>query len=300
MKKTLLILFALVQISVYGQLEYTFVKSTGTYTELVSPTVVPGAWTQTFKTKLPFSFTYFSKPFDSLKIIPNTISFTASKDDVISMGQEYYYDTLNMKPAESEISYLIAGTTPNRIVKVQFKNLKVVPYDTAEHYIVNGQIWLYETTNNIEFHFGPSDITDINFTDYYFGFRDSDGSPYLAISGTAANPSLVKVANAGTFKGISSQPANGTIYTFAPYIPSSNLSGILKPYQFATTKDGFKILSTSKVEFKITNMLGVNLQSEIVEGNEIFSFNTSHLSTGMYLVEVVSNDQTFFEKIIVQ
>lgn len=300
MKKSLLILFALVQISVYGQLEYTFVKSTGTYTELVSPTIVPTAWSQTFKTKLPFSFTYFSKPFDSLKIIPNTISFTASKDDVISMGQEYYYDTLDMKPAESEISYLIAGTTPNRIVKVQFKNLKVVPYDTAEHYIVNGQIWLYETTNNIEFHFGPSDITDINFTNYYFGFRDSDGSPYLAISGSAANPSLVKVVNAGTFNGISSQPADGTIYTFAPYVPSSSVNGIVKPYQFANTKDGFKILSTTQTELKIENLLGQTVGSEIISANEIFSYKTAQLSKGMYLLTVVSNDQTFFEKIIVQ
>lgn len=300
MKKSLLILFALVQISVYGQLEYTFVKSTGTYTELVSPTVVPGAWTQTFKTKLPFSFTFFSKAFDSLKIIPNTISFTASKDDIISMGQEYYYDINNNKPSGSEVSYAIVGTTPNRIVKVQFKDLEVVPTDTAENYMVNGQIWLYETSNNIEFHFGPSDITDINFTEYYFGFRDSDGSPYLAISGSATSPSLVKVTNAGSFKGINSQPSDGTIYTFAPYVPSSNISNILKPYQFASTKDGFKILSTDKVEFKITNMLGVNLHSEIVDGSGIYSFNTSHLSAGMYVVEVVSNNQTFFEKIIVQ
>ena len=86
---------------------------------------------------------------------------------------------------------------------------------------------MYETTNNFEFHFGPSDITDINFTEYYFGFRDSDGSPYLAISGSAASPSLIKVANAGTFKGISSQPTDGTIYAFAPYVPSSSLSGIV-------------------------------------------------------------------------
>ncbi|MDI1233842.1 MAG: T9SS type A sorting domain-containing protein [bacterium] len=300
MKKSLLILFALIQISVYAQLEYTFVKSTGTYAELVNPTVLPDAWTQTFKTKLPFSFTFFSKAFDSLKVIPNTISFTAAKDDVISMGQEYYYDTLDNKPAASEISYAIIGTTPNRIVKVQFKNLEVVPYDTAEQYIVNGQIWLYETTNNFEFHFGPSTITDINFTEYYFGFRDSDGSPYLAISGTAASPTLVKVANAGTFMGISSQPANGTVYTFAPYVPSSGVLGIDKPYQFANTEEGFKIISSNKVTFEITNVLGQNITSQNVDGNNTFIFNTNQLSKGMYLVSIVSNNQIFFEKIIVQ
>jgi len=300
MKKSLLILLALVQISVYGQLEYTFVKSTGTYTELVSPTVLPGAWTQTFKTKLPFSFTYFSKSFDSLKVIPNTISFTAAKDDIISMGQEYYYDINNAKPAASEVAYAIVGVTPNRIVKVQFKNLEVVPTDIAESYTVNGQIWLYETSNKIEFHFGPSNITDLNFTEYYFGFRDSDGSPYLAISGSAAAPTLVKVANVATFKGISSQPSSGTIYTFAPYVAPSSLNGLIKPYQFANTKEGFKIVSNEKVEFQINNLIGENIHTQSVGGDEIFSFNTTHLSKGMYLVAIVSNNQTFFEKIIVQ
>lgn len=300
MKKSLLILFVFVQISVYAQLEYTFVKSTGTYTELVSPTVLPGAWTQTFKTKLPFTFTYFSKPFDSLKVIPNTISFTAAKDDIISMGQEYYYDINNAKPAASEVSYAIVGSSPNRIVKVQFKNLEVVTSDTAEDYTVNGQIWLYETLNKIEFHFGPSTITDVNFTEYYFGFRDADGSPYLAISGSAASPSLIKVANVATFKGISSQPSNGTIYTFEPYVAPSNLQSIIKPYQFANTKEGFKILSNEKVDLQICNLIGENVYNQSVESNEVFLFNSTQLSKGMYLVAIVSNNQTFFEKIIVQ
>ncbi len=300
MKKILLMVFVLFQISVYGQLEYTFVKSSGTYTELVSPAVLPDAWTQTFKTKLPFTFTFFSKTFDSLKVIPNTISFTAAKNDIISMGQEYYYDTIDMKPAESEISYLITGTSPNRIVKVQFKNLKVVPYDTAEHYIINDQIWLYETTNNIEFRFGPSSITDINFKEYYFGFRDSDGSPYLAISGTVASPTLVKVINVSTFKGIESQPVNGTIYTFAPYLATSGIQSISKPYQFNSTTNGFSMLPTSNASLTIYNILEEQVDTKNIESGELLNYHTAELSKGMYVVSIFVKNQTYFEKIIVQ
>ncbi len=300
MKKILLILVAAICFNAYGQLEYTFAKSTSTYTPLTGNTVVKSAWIGDFITKTPFQFEYFGKKYDSLNILPNSVSFTSYKADIISMGSDNYYFDGELYPVGSEISYNITGTAGDRIIKVQFKNLRSNTSDSTEEYTVNNQIWLYEKGGKFQFHFGPNVITDVNFDQFFFGFIDYDNSPYLAISGTATSPVLFHVLTAGTFKGIPTHPTDGTVYTFDPYVPSSNISTIDKPYSFANTQSGFSVYSINASTLTVTNVLGQIMETKKMDVGSTLNYNTSGLPLGMYLLTIISDNKTFTEKIIVQ
>lgn len=299
MKKLLLLFFIAVSFKAQSQLDYTFAKSTGTYTALSSPTVATTAWPQTFHIKIPFQFKFFTKSYDSLKITPNSISFTKHKADFISMGQEDYYYTGTLYPPGSEISYAITGSAPNRIIKVQFKDLRVATTDTADRYIVNNQIWIHETTNVIQMHVGPSNITDLSFETYYFTMLDYDNSPYLAISGSAASPTLVQVMNVSTFKGINTQPADGTIYTFTPYTPSTSIKTIAKPYTFNRISDGFSVNGLANSTITLYDITGKVIASGNSGENAVFHYSFNDLIAGVYLVSIQQGDQIFTEKVLV-
>lgn len=65
--------------------------------------------------------------------------------------------------AGSFISYRIDGSTGDRIAKVEWKNAGLY-YDLEKNgkatMFTNHQIWLYEKNGTLEFHYGPSQITD--------------------------------------------------------------------------------------------------------------------------------------------
>jgi len=65
--------------------------------------------------------------------------------------------------SESPISYLLEGTSPNRIFKMEIKNAgSYYEFDAlgTTDMFFNHQLWLYEGSNQIEFRYGPSSIDD--------------------------------------------------------------------------------------------------------------------------------------------
>ncbi len=65
----------------------------------------------------------------------------------------------------SNISYIIDGDAPNRIFKLQWKNC-ALNGDVGETMRVNFQMWLNETTNAIDFRYGPSIDFNIGATGF--------------------------------------------------------------------------------------------------------------------------------------
>lgn len=303
MKKTLLVLFLLAFISVRAQLDYTLTYSTSTYTELSGATDISNtAWTSYYHTTMPFTFEFFGRPYDTINIMANSsttgIFFSSSGVDFIFFGAESYYPE-NNDPSLSPVSYQVTGTSPSRIIKVQFKNFYAVCQDTSEDYIVNNQIWLYEKSNKIEYHFGPNLITDLNVTNYYIGIIDYDNSPYLAIDSTSAHPKLVRVFNAGDFEGIHSHPADGQVYTLTP---SSNtgVANVVKPYAFASIPQGFMVNPDHAAHISLYDVAGRVVGEFDAREKERSAYRLDQLSTGIYLVKIEMGTQQFIEKIIIQ
>lgn len=303
MKKALLVISFLAFIGVRAQLDYTLTYSTSTYTELSGATdISTTAWTSYFHNKLPFTFEFFGKPYDTINIMANSSSagifFSSTGVDFIFFGAESYYPG-NNDPSMSPISYLVTGTSPDRILKVQFKNINAVCQDTAEDYIVNNQVWLYEGSNKIEYHFGPNMITDLNVTDYFIGIIDYDNSPYLAIDSTADHPKLVRVFNAGAFEGIHSHPANGQVYTLTPS-GNTGVHSVVKPYAFANTPQGFMVNPGYDAHIALYDASGRTIGEFDARANERSAYHCEQVSSGIYLVKIEMGTQQFIEKIIIR
>ncbi len=127
----------------------------------------------------------------------------------------------------SPISYSTEGQPGSRIQKIEFNNagsyFEMDELGTLDMY-VNFQCWLYEGSNNIEFHFGPSSIP--NPLVFYgggngpeCGLTDYDEFDNLFtnghfLMGSASNPFLSE-----DLSFINGTPASGTVYRFTYIAP---------------------------------------------------------------------------------
>jgi hypothetical protein len=302
MKLTFTILFTFLIVGLLkAQTEYTLTHSTGTYTELTNPTTINKVWDfEDAMIKLPFKFKYFKKDFDTIYVTMQSAFFSrpGTNYDNIFYGSFNYYPE-NDDASMSPVSYAITGTTPNRILKVQFKNIKAEVIDVEEEFTANYQMWFYESSSKFEFHFGPIVNTDLNLNEHIMGFIDVDNSPYLAISGTASEPTLVRVTSAASFKGISTHPANGQIYTFNPETPSTSTQVINKPYTLTNNENGMIITSNSKIEIEVLDLNGKQVLNQNNDNLNSYIVNTNLLQSGLYIVRIKAEDVSFNEKLVV-
>jgi hypothetical protein len=303
MKKIVLFTFFLACTSLFAQLEYTLTKSTATYTNLTSPTsLTTNAWAGEAVFRLPagMRFKFFGKPYDTVHVAASSgifFSYNPSNTDLIFFGTETYYAQDNT-PSKSPVSYIVTGLAPERVIKIEFRNFYGILSDTSEDYIVNNQIWLYEANNLIEYHFGGSVITDVNSNEFYIGLIDYDNSPYLAIDGTAANPTLVRVTSVGSFDGIATHPLNGQVYTLTPKTVSVNR--LTKPYGFAQGDNSFRLNSEEPANIGVYDISGKLVETiEHVPG-QMLRHQFSNISAGIYMVNIVINNVQFTEKILIQ
>lgn len=133
-------------------------------------------------------------------------------------------DTLSLSP----IAYQVEGEEGQRILKVEWSNAgsydEWTEWGTVSMYI-SFQMWLYEGTNVIEYHYGPEMIQDPAV--FYFqgigAFIGLSGydleniqfNDIHLLQGPASNPALTdqEIPVTGT-------PAEGAVYRFAPVASS--------------------------------------------------------------------------------
>jgi len=121
----------------------------------------------------------------------------------------------------SKISYKIDGAVGSKILKAQWKNVKIQSGQTGN--FVNLQIWLYQN-GIIEYRYGPSSVN--NASGYTTSTGPSVGIFYspsdvsqiyqkLWVYGLPPSLQLDSSKNI-SFPNISGVPANGTVYRFVP------------------------------------------------------------------------------------
>jgi hypothetical protein len=302
MKKILLAIFTLSFSGLFAQLDYQLTYSNSTYTELSGANDISNAaWSSEYVLKMPFSFKYFDKSYDTMHIMVNTaasgVFFSTAGVDLIFFGTEQYVPE-NDDIALSPVSYITTGQAPNRILKLQFKNIHAKAA-ADEEYTVNYQFWFHETTNKIEYHFGPNVITDINTDEFFFGMIDYDNSPYLAIDSSASKPVLTRIVNAGNFNGINTHPANGQVYTLTPKAGVS-VNSLSKPYKFNHLENSFKFSASQSATVEISDLSGKSLEVIDYKAGDVLRKEFAGLSAGIYLVNIRMNETQFIEKIVVR
>lgn len=297
MKKYLLLITLGLTLSINAQMLYKLHDTTATYTEMNGGTDVSfAAWDSSHKVILPFAFKYFDKPYNNVYITYNGVYFSDNGVDIVSYGSDEFVAE-DLDPTLSPISFDIVGNVGDRIVKIQYKNVREMNSDTAFEYFLNNQIWIYENGNKIEFRFGPNSITDPLYNEFFIGLIDADNSPYYAIDSSAANPVLVRVISAGTFNGIPSYPVNGQVYTLSPS-NSSSIDRISKPYAYVNNENGFTFSSENEAVIEVFDINGKLTATYNYDGSSERTAFDIDCSNGIYVVNIKMESQNFNEKLL--
>ena len=230
MKKTYLLAFAVIAYSVSAQLP-TLSSRTNTYAHLVGATQLfkDSIWddpaddydTKVSGFKMPFKWKFGWYSVDTVVAGDGYISFN-NMDTSVSIGilADLVDRGFGSSKSKSPISYLSTGTTPNRIVKIQFRNFGFLGQENVSVPLTdsgNAQIWLYETGNKYELHFGVSSVKDsTNSLDGSDGltiayFRANQGSFFdgRVVDGTFAAPKWASLLSGNMIMGM---PANGSVF----------------------------------------------------------------------------------------
>ena len=222
-------------------LSYSFSQTTGNYQNLTGATSINNGipWDDpTYNVPMDFPFTMFGKRIDSLTFDlslggslmgycgsdstyqPVLLPFDA---DLIDLG---YYGVAGT--SLSPLSYKVEqGIMPfSRILKIEWQNAGSYD-DTTYSDFVNFQLWLYEGSEDIEIHIGPSSIA-VDTLFFYgnagplVGFFQInpltfDFANINCLSGMATSPTL-----ADSLSYLTGVPTNGTIYKFTNLVAGTD------------------------------------------------------------------------------
>jgi hypothetical protein len=293
---------------------YTFTYSTGTYTDLMGGTNISAGMTwddPQLACPIGFDFKLFGVAFDTAWVSdPWEVGFGTDIGD----GFDYYFtpygaDLLDRsfgdgtnKP-KSPISYLLVDTAPNRILKIEWRNAgyleEIMDTNiTKKTNFINLQLWLYETTNNIEIHWGAHNVTipEIIYageTGPYIGLNNDIALKYYTLTGDSTKPKITPQP----FGFINGTPPNGMIYKFdAGYINSiaDQKSNIYSVYP-NPVRDVLQIRMPDNRErliITIFNMQGKEIMTSQFSNTNHVHLNVNALDQGIYLLKIQDAEST--------
>lgn len=284
---------------VKSQVSYRFEQTTGTYADLSGHTVIQNPnfssgdlhpidlTGETFWFyKTPFTFggikTFHLQTNGNIRIDNDSSA-------IIVDGAFIFLDSIDNN---SEISYKVEGTSGNKIVKVQWKNLKIRTGQPNNY--INVQIWVYQATGIIEIHYGPSSASNAS------GFTESGATAGINVGIFYAPDNFSKfyeklwlnnepsnlVIDSSTqlvFKALKGVPPNGSVYRFVPkfsLVSSPEIKGdkLVTMYPNPTANIVHFTVPQSGI---VTDITG----KTVIAFTEAETINVSGLSPGTYLLK---------------
>ena len=308
---------------------YTFNASTDLYEDLDKSKSLNNSMTWQnphYDIPIGFDFTLYDKTIK--KIILNGLgwggSLTSSTkgiytlliaygSDLVDRGYNMISDTITQE-SKSNISCQLDSVNNKKILKIQWKNAGFyheLADDSISSDYINFQLWLYEESNDIEWHFGPSRISKPNlcynnysgtyialFPMFDHGINAVLGKGYV-LTGDPTNPKLLWVDNQEPHH-IDGTIPNGTIYRLSRQsIGLDNLNTseiILSPNP---VRESFSILSNNNTP-AIEEIIVYNAQGQIVKKVNFLKnkIDVSSLIRGVYLVKIITEKGLFFKKMV--
>jgi len=205
---------------------------------------------------------------------------------IIVDGAFTYLDSIN---ESSSISYSIEGSTGEKLIKVQWKNLKV-RVGKADNF-VNLQIWVNQKTGVFEIHYGP--VSANNQSGFntstgpqvgIFYSRDNFTKCYekLWIKGSPTDPKQDSLANY-SFLAMSGIPLEGVVYRFIPKFKDLSINDKITKKQLMISPnpihDGWLNL-TEFGNYEITDGIG----KSIISVHDERSIDVGSLKSGIYFI----------------
>lgn len=311
MKQTLLVL-SVVCVSFLNAQPYNFSQTTSTYTLLSGETVLtttsPWTYASAFTVPIGFTFNFMGTNFTTVYVEGSGFTYFDFNYYNLALPFTVKLQSKGSSGNNSPISYKTEGLAPNRITKVQWKNAGFY-FDTTS--TINFQMWLYETTNEIEVHIGsnsvpnPSVVYQENGSDGpvvgLFEFISSTNCTYsCCLSGSPNAPAVNNPTGSVNIFGpsLTGTPADGTVYIFDPN-PSSiseSAPGAFSLYPNPATD--FIVLNCElPIEWcSIYSLEGMLITDRIPNSNQLF---VGDLPMGVYLIEIKTENVISRQKLVI-
>ena len=214
--------------------------------------------------------------------------------------------------SDSPISYQLTGDQGSRILKIQWLNagIREVDGDDDPNDYINFQIWLLETSNKVEVHYGSSQTSDDSYgynDGPGFRFWDLEGNYGICVWGFEDFPNWEYVLFEGPIGGclLNGTPSSGRVFSFYPNPTVSIIDLVSNSFDFDV------IIHTSWYSRIDINHYqeGGHYQLDVFDGQgrkvieQILSkpstiMNMNKLNTGIYIFVLRMNNQYCTKKVI--
>lgn len=287
-----------------AQNAYQFYETTAAYTNLNSDTRISFAYLAANNRYLlselngeTFRWYAIDFPLGGIKTFHveanGDLRFDNDSSLIIVDGAFTYLDSID---ADSRVSYKIEGTAGDKVVKAQWKNLRMQVGPAVN--FVNLQIWVYQASGIIEIHYGPSSSNNqsgYNTTSGpqvgMFFSKDDFSKCYqkLWLNGSPAAYTLDSAKNY-TFKAMAGVPVEGTVFRFVPRFATT--TGMAEPHDTGSgmfvypnpVNNGWLQLQ-KRSDYTVYDLQG----KQLLQAKNEAELNVQLLPPGMYLLR---NDQS--------
>jgi hypothetical protein len=305
---TTLLVALLLFSSAFAQLgsRYTRTQTTGTYTAITGGTALPfpNFDDGVVRDRLPFTIRFNGTNYDTINICTNgfvnfgiastsTASANLFNTSPTNLVVAPWWDDLLLTDS-ARVGTL--GTAPNRVWVVQYPNVRDYYNNTVTGALqLNFQIRFYETTNVIEFWYGPKvgTVASTN-SEASVGMKGATGGSGDFIDGISGSTTT----GVSTRTSATDFPAAGTIIRFTPSTSSVSQVSNAAPKSFAlsqnypnpfnpSTSINYQLQTASAVRLEVFDMLGRNVGVLVNQaqpaGSYTANFNASQLASGIYM-----------------
>ncbi len=212
-------------------MNYNCTAPGGTYAALSSPTVLLGSNQDdalSSATPIGFNFDFAGISYTQFKASSNgwitfntsitssnpfnDLTFTADRPILAPLWDDLATNS------SGAVSYLLSGTSPNRILKVEWKQMLWT--FSAGTYAISFQLHLYETSNVIEFTYlrnGNQTANVSGSASASIGLAGPCSNDFYSLADNSASPIASKLTETTT---INRKPANSQIYRWTPQVTS--------------------------------------------------------------------------------
>jgi photosystem II stability/assembly factor-like uncharacterized protein len=317
---------------------WTVTKIYSSYTEIVGGSAGPYGDDSQIKAPIPFKFVYDNHQYDSVQISTNgwielgsgTPGYLFGLSTNSQLGA-YFVPSLATKEHPTKalgpwwcdlsaeaghISYATTGSIPNRTFIIQWKNVPAYCCDPTTTTFLNFQVKLFETSNVLEFSYGPLIAGALpTWVGASIGLKDYAGGDYryydIARHATGLASELRNDLNP-----LSDWPGEDSCYhiitngsvgvkeVVSSQLPSyySLSQNYPNPFNPLTTIS-FDIPTRSLVNLRMYDILGKEVmtlaEGEREAGSYTIHIDFSHLASGVYLYRLEAGSFTDVKKMVV-
>lgn len=312
MKKNLLLIVGLIVINVGLAQPYNFSQTQTPYSDLTNATVLttsaPWTYATTFTVPVIFGFDFMGTTYYQWYVEGGGFTFFDVNYYHLALPFMVKLQSKGSIGSNSPISYQLDGVSPNRILKVQWKNAGFY-YDTTS--TINFQTWIYETSNILEVHVGPGNVPNPTLVyqenDSYgpvvglFEFNSQNNCTYSNWLSGAPNAAVVNNPTGSIWLygiSLSGTPASGTVYIFDPNANSIAESSSVSISLYPNPASDFVAVGGEQLieSCGIYSMDGSLISTQIPTANRLF---TGDLPTGMYLIEIETQGVISRQKLLI-